>query len=370
MKALPLSYMDRTFMERLNGAGWHVATEPVARNSTGYDGRPACCGNNNCMPICPIAAQYSGDVHVRKAQAAGARVVVDAIASRIETDADGRVTGVVYRGRLDGADRRIACRQLVLAANGIEIPKLMLMSASESRPAGIGNASGQVGRNLMDHPGTGVTFLADRRLWPGRGPQEMTSVLNLRDGDFRSRYAAKKLHLSNSVQVGWVTNKMIDAGELGGDTMARIRDRAARHLAIHSFHEQLPEPENRVVPSRRETDETGLPKPEIRYSIGAYVRESAKRTREAYARIAELMGGTEVSFNDAFFNNHHLMGTTVMGTSPKDSVVDRACRCHDHPNLWIASSSVNASAATVNPTLTIAALSLRVADAVARALRS
>ncbi|MDI7047764.1 choline dehydrogenase, partial [Escherichia coli] len=103
----------------------------------------------------------------------------------------------------------------VLAANGIETPKLMLMSTSDKFPHGIGNSSDQVGRNLMDHPGTGVTFLANEPLWPGRGPMEMTSIVNFRDGAFRSDYAAKKLHLSNGVPTMGVTADLLKKGVTG-----------------------------------------------------------------------------------------------------------------------------------------------------------
>ena len=99
-----------------------------------------------------------------------------------------------YLGR-NGASHRVTGKIFVIAANGIETPRLLLNSPDHRFKAGIANASGQVGRNLMDHPGTGVTFIAEEALWPGRGPMEMTSLVSFRDGAFRSDYAAKKLHL-------------------------------------------------------------------------------------------------------------------------------------------------------------------------------
>ncbi len=63
-----------------------------------------------------------------------------------------------------------------------------------------------------------------------------------------------------------------------------------------------------------------------------------------------------------FQNRQHIMGTTIMGDDPKNSVVDRDCRTHDHANLFIAGTSVMPSSSCVNPTLTGAALSLRIAD--------
>lgn len=362
MPMLPLSYMDREFTRTLNANGYRVAPEPVARNSTVFDGRPQCCGNNNCMPICPIAAQYSGNMHAIKAEAAGARLIPDATVVAIETDADGRmVTGARYR-LPDGSEQRITAGTVILAANGIEIPKLMLMSRSDAVQNGLGNSSDMVGRNLMDHPGVSVSFLWDKPVFPGRGPQEMTSVVSLRDGPFRAHMAARKLHLGNTADLEGVTKSLIERGLRGPELDAEIRRRTSRKVAINCFLEQLPLPENRIVPSAEHVDALGVPKPEITYAIEEYVRAGAEAVIEDYQRIAGLLGGTEIALNRTFAGNNHIMGTTIMGDDPRDSVVDADCRCHDHPNLFVASSSVFASASTINSSLTIAALALRIAD--------
>ncbi len=365
-QALPLSYMDRQFAERLNGNGFQVVTEPVARNYDIYDDRPPCCGNNNCMPICPIGAQYAAEVHVAKAEEAGARLIENAVAHEVLVDAGSRrVTGVRYKTP-DGQSHAIAAKTVVLAANGIETPKLMLLSSSERLPGGLANSSGMVGRNLMDHPAIAVSFLWDRPVFPGRGPQEMTSVVNFRDGGFRATQAAKKLHLGNVADYRGVTEALLAAGRRGPELDRGIRDRVARKVAISSFHEQLPDPANRIRPSTGHRDAIGIPRPEVSYSIGSYVRDSAAHTRQAYDRIAALLGGTEVTHGEGFTGSSHIMGTCIMGADAKDSVVDGEGRSHDHPNLYIAGSSVFSSAACVNPTLTIAALALRLADTIGR----
>ncbi|MBV8524236.1 MAG: GMC family oxidoreductase [Acetobacteraceae bacterium] len=370
MPALPLDYMDQEFLRVLNANGFHVVNEPVARNSVIYDNRPPCCGNNNCMPICPIGAQYSGNVHAEKAEAAGAKLIENAVAYHIETDKDGKsVTAVRYK-RPDGSEQRVRARFFVLAANGIETPKLMLMSTSDTLSRGVGNSSDMVGRNLMDHPGTGVTFLWGKPVFPGRGPQEMTSVVNLRDGTFRRDYAAKKLHLGNTAALFVATESLLKEHLMGRDLDERIRQQVAREVSINSFHEQLPDPNNRIVPSPNERDAIGIPRPEIYYSIEDYVRVSAQHTHEAYDKIANLLGATEIRHNDQFAGNNHLMGTTIMGSNPKDSVVDADCRTHDHPNLFIASSSVFSTSATVNSTLTISALAIRLGDHLLTQVRS
>ncbi|WP_153102245.1 GMC family oxidoreductase [Paraburkholderia hayleyella] len=365
MSALPLSYMDQRFTDVLQPHGFHVVPEPVARNSRPYDARPICCGNNNCMPICPIGAMYNGVMHAEKAEQAGAKLLAQAVVYRIEADDKGRIAAVYFRDP-NGHDTRVTGKLFVLAANGIETPKLMLMSTSDAFAQGIGNRSDQVGRNLMDHPGTGVTFLANEDLWPGRGPMEMTSIVNFRDGAFRADYAAKKLHLSNGVATMAVTAALLKKGVAGSELEHQIRERAARTLNINSFHEHLAEPRNRIVPSTTHKDTLGIAQPEIYYSINDYVKKSAVHTRAHYARIAALLGGTEITFDDNFAPNNHIMGTTIMGRDPADSVVDADCRTHDHANLFVASSAVMPTAASVNCTLTIAALSLKLADMLKR----
>ena len=189
-------------------------------------------------------------------------------------------------------------------------------------------------------------------------------MVGFRDGAFRSEYASKKIHLSNLSRTDQVAAELIRHGPLllGHDLEAKIRDRAARFVRFDSFHEILPHPENRIVPSANERDAAGIPKPEFTYAMDDYVRKSAVHTREVYAHAAKLLNGEEVKFDDSFANNNHITGTVLMGADPKDSVVDAQCRAHDHPNLFIASSGVMPTVGSVNCTLTIAALALRLAE--------
>jgi glucose dehydrogenase len=331
MDALPLSYNDRRFAQVLNGREFTVVSEPVARNSRPYDRRPTCCGNNNCMPICPIAAMYNGIIHVDKAERAGARLLTDAVVYRVEVDARERVRAVHYLDA-NGRSHQVTGKYLVLAANGIETPKLLLISADKRHPGGIANSSDQVGRNMMDHPGTGISFLAREPLWPGRGPMEMTSIINFRDGAFRSQYAAKKLHLNNAQQTRKAALKALSLGLTGRGLDLEIRRRSAHLVNINSFHDLLPDPENRLVASTEHKDALGIPQPEVTYTIGDYTRKSARHTRELYTTIARLFGATEIEFDDEFAPNNHIMGSVIMGSDPGTSVVDGQCRTHDCEN--------------------------------------
>ncbi len=358
---LKMSYLDRRFKEVVDKNGYFAVLEPAARNSVAFDERPACCGNSNCMPICPIEAQYDGGTALEKAERAGAKLIVDAVVYRIEHDDQNRIVAVHYYNP-DKTSHRVTGKHFVLAANAIETPKLMLISKSDKNPNGIGNSSDQVGRNLMDHPGTSVRFLADEPMWPGRGPMRLSCINNLRDGDFRSEYTAMKINVGNYSPVLGVTQYLLGKGLVGDDLNEQIREIASRWMIVNSFYDILPNPDNRITASTEQKDALGIPKPEVHYFVDAYVDRGAAVCREHFGNIAKLFGGTEITYFDTYFNNNHIMGTMIMGNDPKDSVVDKDLRTHDHPNLFIASSGVMASAGTVNCTLTLAALAMRLGD--------
>jgi choline dehydrogenase-like flavoprotein len=258
----------------------------------------------------------------------------------------------------------------VLAAHGIETPRLLLNSHSETMPNGVANSSDQVGRNLMDHPAQLSWALAPEPVWSYRGPLSTSGIENLRDGSFRKDRPAFRIELGND---GWAwpkgapTTTAADLARLGlrgKELDDALRSQASRHLRLTSLLEQLPEPENRVTLDPGASDIYGVPLPRIAYRLGEYIQAGLSAARDAHAEIFALLGATEVQHRDAAEGAGHIMGTARMGSDPKDSVVDRDLRSHGHPNLFILGSAVFPTSATANPTLTIAALSLRAADQV------
>ena len=121
----------------------------------------------------------------------------------------------------------------------------------------------------------------------------------------------------------------------------------------------------------RRVDRLGLPRPVIHYDVDDYVGRAAEDTRRRLERIAEAMGAApgSVEHNEGYLPNNHITGATIMGDDPRDSVVNADCRAHDHPNLWISSSSTFPTVSSVNVTLTIAALALRLGEHIAAEAR-
>lgn len=351
----------RRIRKRLDGH-YPVVSNTVARNSRPYGGRPACVGNNSCQPICPVNAQYLGIDAVEAAEAAGVKVVPKAVVYRIEHDAKGRIVAVHYYDPKKNS-YRVTGKEFIVAANGIESPKLLLLSASHKYPDGLANSSGMVGRNLMDHPSNSLTFYAGEEMWLGRGPQSPNSINTLRDGAFRSKHAPYRLDFTNISQVYSVTNDLIKEGVYGPEFEKQLRWRASHQLSVKTLLEVLPNPDNRITLSS-EKDAMGIPKPVAHYSIGDYTRRGARAARKDFARIAELLGGTGLRFTPKgqYANNQHITGTLGMGNDPSKFVIDRFGRTHDHENLYCVGTGVMPTCATMNSTLTGVALALRTAD--------
>lgn len=155
MQPVAEPYAMRRIRERLAPA-YEVVTNTTARNSRSYDGRPACCGNNSCQPICPIDAQYHGGLAAAAAEAAGVKLLANANVYKLEHDETGRITAALYYDP-EKRSHRVTGKTFIVAANGIESPRLLLLSVSDKFPKGLANSSDMVGRNLMDHPSTSLT---------------------------------------------------------------------------------------------------------------------------------------------------------------------------------------------------------------------
>ncbi len=372
LPAFPPSYSDSLFAGACERLGIATHSVPNARNSEAYDGRSPCVGYGTCQPVCPSGAKWSADHEIREAEAAGARVIDHAAVQRLVTDAGGdRVAAAVY-ATPDGVEHRQPARRFVLAAGGVETPRLLLLSRSADHPDGLANSSGLVGRYFTEHlfAGAGGRLDAPTRQNhvgfntteshqfyddPGAGTD---GGVPASDADL----ASIKLEFLN--YAGPSPVEMALTGDDWGDALlARLREGYGTHVAVGALVEQTPTRENRVTLDPSRTDDHGNPVSDVRWSLDDRTRRTIARANEIQHAIVRELGadvewtvGPETT-GPAF---HH-MGTTRMGTDPTESVVDAHLVAHDVGNLSIASSSVFPTGGAMNPTLTIAALALRCA---------
>jgi choline dehydrogenase-like flavoprotein len=386
MPAIPPSYGDRIMAsafegKTVNGVKIHVTHTPQARNSIPYGNRPACEGNHNCIPLCPIQAKYDASVHLRLALAHKERVSLrtGCVVTRLQADpATGRITEVFFKnwktGRRD-QEQSVTADLVILAANAIETPKLLLLSNLATR-------SGQVGRNLMDHlqEEVGAFMPPAKAVFPFRGPQSTLSLEVFRDGPFRSRHSAFRMTIGNDAfgrKPGFapieILEKTMDQGLWGEALRDKFVDQITHMVRLSFSTEQLPDPDNRVELSDK-LDELQIRRPKITYRVDDYVLDALEVGRQTAVQLFKLIdkdikleGDKHEPGPPAWNTAAHIMGTCRMGTSAENSVVDADGRCHEHANLFLAGGSVFATGATANPTMTLAALALKTADAVARA---
>ncbi len=373
---IPMSYSDRRFAAALAGTPYAaVRPTPQARNSVAYQDRPICCGAASCIPLCPIQAKYDGMVHVDLAERRGARVLPEAVVLALEAGADGRIKAARVK-RADGSDATVRARAFVVAANAMETPRLLLNSAGERYPNGLANRSDQVGRNLMDHPIQVSWALANEPLWGYRGPLATAGIETFRVADFRGERPAFRVEVFNNGW-NWPTGGAVTTAErLAGEGLrgraldVAIRDEIARHATVATTIEQLPAPNNRVTLDPERRDLYGVPRPRIAYRLGDYEHRGLQAGRAINTTILGTLGVTGIDHFDEFESALHIMGTTRMGEDPRTSVVDPELRAHDHANLFLVGAGAFATGGVANPTLTIAALSLRAVEAVRASVAS
>ena len=355
----PMSPRDEEFFRIFEDAG----LKPH-RMHQGCDFRPGC---HECIgQICPRGCKADGASRALGPALAGqgAKLLTDFEVERLEAP-DGRVEAV--HGRLAGVPLTVRGRVVVLAAGALSSPLVLLRSGSPAWPNGLGNRSGLVGRGLMFH------FIQIFALWSSRplplgGPGKTLSTRALNSVDGRRLGSVQTF--SPKLDVGQIAQFML------GEIEARIRfaGPAVKALArvmggigaaiykdaalFCANTEDFAYPDNRV-----ELDAESPSGFSIVYASPPDLRERANLLRQTLTR---RLAGARVMFatRGETPNFGHPAGTCRMGEDPQDSVVDRDCRVWGVENLYVADASVMPSIASTNPSLTVAANALRVADVI------
>jgi choline dehydrogenase-like flavoprotein len=362
---VPSSYSDKVVAEGLKSIGITFNARPAARATRPYRGRGQCQGFGACSPICPTGAQYAAIYHVEQAEQAGVKVLDNTRVDRIHTD--GQVTFLEAR-KPDGSAVTLRAKVFVLAANGLETPRLLLMSANENLPKGVANSSGQVGRNFMEHPCVSLLVKMPKPVFALRGPQSTVTSSDFRDGPFRKERPSGLISIENQPRFHNTADQLLQKGLEPPQLDAEIRDTLTRLAQVQIGFEQLPVFENGISLNWDKRDRAGQPLMRNYYSFSDYEQAGFAFAREIFKKIVAALNAEVLSIGDPS-PQFHLMGMTRMGKDPKTSVTDGFGRSHDHKNLFIMSSSLFPSASVVNPTLTLAALALRTAHEIARQLK-
>ncbi len=398
MQRIPQSYLDGWLTQGLSNMRIGESNEavlirsiPQARNSipnSSYDqgqgflpqgavGDPAvgqrCMGNSSCLPICPIQARYNS---LKTLQNTKIDLLTKAVASKLEIDpCNGRITRLECKIWKDDETSEhetiyLSADTFILAANAIQNAVLLMAS-------GACQSSGQLGRNLMDHPAILSWGLAPEAIGAFRGPGLTSTLVNFRNGQFRSERAGFVLEIGNW---GWnwpynepndTTNRLIDQDHAFGTTLRQaLADTVPRQVRVDMMTEQLPNANNRVQIDPNWRDPLGNYRPVLSYDIDDYSKQGMVFARDFSVRVFKHMNiADHTVYNPSdygYFNWRdngytwqgvgHIAGTHRMGTDSSNSVVDRWQRAWDHENLYVTGCGSMPTLGTSNPTITMAAL--------------
>lgn len=339
-------------------------------------------------------------------KATNVRVLLNATVTQIVTGENGEAVKEVRIAALDGARASVRARSYVVACGGIESARLLLVS-NTVEAKGLGNRHDLVGRYFMEHPhpdAGGVVIEGsvdrlrpyfDRRLSGedlvvGVGPspraQERQQILNssiavhdaLRVEPTDGWDSLMKLSRAFS-GFEWpensgthVFNVLRNLGSVIREEYLRATDGPIRGFSFTARTETAPRPSNRIT-LIRDRDALGLNRVRLDWAPNTLERVTVEKTMMLLAAEFGRLGVGRVRLNEFLTESSarwsenlgwygHHMGTTRMSENPRSGVVDVNCRVHGIANLYIASSSVFPTCGFANPTLTILALALRLAD--------
>ncbi len=351
--------------EAANELGWHWWPGTNAIASQKHKTLEQCGRWGVCEWGCPQGAKASFDlIYMPQAQKAGAEVLTGARVRRVVTGDDGLATGVEYINRAGDVIFQPA-HAVVLCANGVGTPRLLLLSANDQHPDGLANSSGLVGKNLMLHPNCTALgyYEEDLESWRGPAGQLIHSMQFYETDTSRGFVRGSKLHalptpgLLNVIEA----HRERDFDELWGPKIHDVARRARNGILWAANTEDLPEEHNRVTLSSTLVDSDGLPAPKIEYRISDNTRKLLKYTVDRMVEAHQVAGATEIITQELWIDQPgHLLGTARMGDDPASSVVDSYGKTHDVDNLYIADGSIFVTSGSANPTCTISALALRV----------
>jgi choline dehydrogenase-like flavoprotein len=356
--------------------GWDTFTPPLAVNTGPFAGRRGCIRCRECLGFaCPVDAKNgSHNTFLPRAIATGlCTITTGAQATRLVTDAAGRVAGVEYAVAEGGgrARRVAAARCVVLAGGAIETARLLLLSKSRVHPQGIGNEHDQVGRHLQGHTyASALGLLPDDVTSQTLGPGVNIATTRYNHGN--PGVVGGAMMADDFIKTPldfWQRCLPPEVPRWGQPNLHAMRTLYGRTVDVRAPVQEVPSPENRVRLSARIRDSVGQP---IAHVSGVVHSETLKTADFIQDRLVDWLvsSGAEKTWIPApapraLSDWFHQAGTCRMSDDPTSGVVDPSGRVHGHDNLFIADGSIHVTNGGFNPALTIVSMALRTAEQLA-----
>ena len=345
----------------------------VANLSRGWNGRGPCQYRNLCSRGCPFGGYFSSNSATLPTAAATGNLTVlpDAVVAEVLYDEQkGRATGVRVIDAHTKQSTEYYAQIIFLNASTIATAAILLNSVSRRFPNGLGNSSGQVGHNLMDHftgtGGTGMYAGFEDQYYYGRRPVGVyiPRFRNVLRETVRKDYVRGFGLQGQGGRETWRDNGSRLTG-FGKDFKSQLTSPGPWVMWLGGWGETLPYYDNRVVLDSDQKDKWGIPLVKIHYQ---YHENEETMRKDIQASIQEMLTVTGFTNISTYSRLHpggsavHEMGTVRMGRDPKTSVLNGYNQMHEVKNVFVTDGSCMTSSGTANPSLTYMALTARACD--------
>jgi choline dehydrogenase-like flavoprotein len=371
--AMPLNCGEELVAGRLKnafGGRRHVIAGRVANATQALEGRAPCQYRNACWLGCPYGAYFSTQSSTLPAAAKTGRLTLKpwSIVTEILYDKDRRrASGVRVLDAVTEKTTDYSAKVIFVCASTLNSTWLLMRSATDIWPAGLGSSSGELGRNLMDHHfrcgAEGTLEGLDDKYYFGRRP---TGIYIPR---YRNLFGDKREYLrgfgyqGSASRDGW--QRAVRELGVGADFKDQLATPGPWKFGSTAFGEMLPNHANRIGIDHAKKDKWGLPVLEIDCATGENERMMRKDMINDMAEMLEQAGAKNVKTYDAGSfpgMGIHEMGTARMGRDPKTSVLNSHNQVWDASNVFVTDGSCMVSSACQNPSLTYMALTARAVD--------
>ncbi len=352
----------------LQALGWNEVAIPQFINSVPYKGRPACIRCQHCVGFaCPVDAKNgTRNTLIERALHSGkCELRPNVMVERIDCDEGGRARGVSWREQ-DGESGAAEAEIVIVSAGATESARLLLNSATQREPNGLGNQGDQLGRHLQGHFVASAKGLFPQPVMDNLGPGGGIGTCDFNHGN--PDVIGGGILIDNLIVLPVIFWKRFTPPELPRWGLAAKRFMREKYRYVGEAKgtiQEIPSPTARVTLDPKLHDKYGIP---VAHLSGTTHPEMLRTAAFMYARAEEWLqaAGAEKIWGSLpvlrLGGGQHQAGSCRMGDDPMQSVVDRWQRVHGHDNLFVLDGSVHVTNGGFNPVLTIMALAWRAAD--------
>ena len=352
LPALDIGYSGEILAKTFNKLGWHWwPSYSAVKKSKKFE-----------KGIRPTAVE----MYLKKAIKNGVIIKPNSRVLKIETSSKNIATGVIYEDK-SKKKKILKASIILLAANGIGTPRILLNSSNKKFPNGLANSSGQLGKNLMLHPlgyveGRFSKFLASNEGPEGCAIYSHQFYKTKKGRGFKRGYTIQLLKSPGPIETFKFLKKFnkIVFGKLFFNKLFKSYGRT---IPLAIICEDIANKKNSVNLDYKNKDKSGMPGIKVNYQISKNTKKMLSHGINKCKKLLKTAGAKNIlSFGPVTNAGWHLVGTAKMGKSKNNSVVNKFGKCHDVDNLFIVDSSIFPSSSGVNIASTVQAVSLMISD--------